>query len=111
MTLQGRQQDVHQRPKTLAADPIRRLPQHNQRLADRIIVDTPSALSQRIGGRICLAIQYPDRRLPMVSANCNEFGQNPTLLIPVADFLALTQCRNQSAPHLCRDDLDHVGTL
>ena len=41
----------HQRLQPLAADPVRRLPEHHQRVADRVVVDAPASPSFRAAPR------------------------------------------------------------
>ena len=46
MPLHCLNQDGHQRPQPLAADPVRRVPDHDQRLDDRVIVNPAPGLHQ-----------------------------------------------------------------
>src|SRR6516162_273757 len=80
------QRGGHQRFETLAADPVRRLPDHNQRIADCLIIKS----ARGPGSAPCglFAAQRPHGVLAMKTGHCDELIQNaafpPTLAISVS---------------------------
>src|SRR5215471_16958682 len=79
-------EEGHQRFETLAADPVRRLPDHNQRIADCLIIKSARGPWSAPSG--LFAAQRPHRVLAMKAGHCDELIQNaafpPTLAISVS---------------------------
>ena len=57
VALQSGQQDGHKRPQAFPANPVRGLPQDDQRSAHRVIVDTPSAPDRHMDSRVPVTVQ------------------------------------------------------
>src|SRR5215468_6234986 len=79
-------EEGHQRFETLATDPVRRLPDHNQRIADCLIIKSARGPWSAPSG--LFAAQHPHRVLAMKAGHCDELIQNaafpPTLAISVS---------------------------
>src|SRR5215469_1490122 len=67
-------EEGHQRFETLAADPVRRLPDHNQRIADRLIIKSARGPWSAPCG--LFAAQHPHGVLAMKTGHCDELIQN-----------------------------------
>src|SRR5215469_8555022 len=79
-------EEGHQRFETLAADPVRRLPDHNQRIADCLIIKSARGPWSAPCG--LFAAEHPHGVLAMKTGHCDELIQNaafpPTLAISVS---------------------------
>src|SRR5215813_4370704 len=67
-------EEGHQRFETLAADPVRRLPDHNQRIADCLIIKSARGPWSAPCG--LFAAQHPHGVLAMKTGHCDELIQN-----------------------------------
>ena len=107
MPLHRLDQDRHQRPQPLAADPVRCLPDHDQRLAHRIVVNP--APGPRAATPVRLARpQQPHRMLAVEARHRRELVQDPAPLRPIAPRIPLRYRRHQLVtrrhahpPHPC----------
>ena len=69
------------RLQPLAADPISGFPDHDHRLADRLIVDAPALFYRRLLLSVVAGLpQQPDAMLAMVAGNRDELVQDPAFL-------------------------------
>jgi hypothetical protein len=73
--------------EALAADPVRRLPDHNQRVADRVIIK--SAGGSWSAPWASFGPQHPHGVLAMKTRYGNELVQDACLLAPLALGLAI----------------------
>src|SRR3954468_15370543 len=86
-----------QRFQALAADPVRRLPEHDQRLADRLIVEAPL----RPWGRAPVGLSTPEHAhgvLAMEPGHRDELVQDAPLLGPPALAVSLDDRRHEFIP-------------
>ena len=67
-------EEGHQRFETLAANPVRRLPDHNQRIADCLIIKSARGPWSAPCG--LFAAQHPHGVLAMKTGHCDELIQN-----------------------------------
>ena len=80
--LQVRQEDPQQRFQSLAADPIRRLPEHDERCANRLVVEPrASALPLSLWLPRLIAIEHTKRMFWMIAADCDKFGEDLLLFV------------------------------
>ena len=69
------------RLQPLAADPISSFPDHDHRLADRLIVDASALFYRRLLLSVVAGLpQQPDAVLAMVAGHRDELVQNPAFL-------------------------------
>jgi hypothetical protein len=85
-------QDRHQRPQPLAANPARGFPDHDQRLAHRLVISAPS------GTRARLPVGLPGTKqthgvLAMQATDLRELIENSPTFISVA---RLVTCRQRN---------------
>ena len=94
-----------QRFQAFATDAVRRLPQNDYRLADRLVVDPPTGLRRR-AARGGVAPQQPHRVLSVKAGGCNEFIENACLLGAPCNCVPSCQGVNQfvSCRHAYTDD-------
>src|SRR5262245_44030077 len=74
VSLHRLKEEGHQRFETLAADPVRRLPHHNQRIADCLIIKSARGPWSAPCG--LFAAQHPHGVLAMKTGHCDELIQN-----------------------------------
>ena len=102
-------QDRHQRPQPLAAHTVRRFPDHDQRLAHRVIIQAPPG--SRAGPSAGLpGAEQTHRVLAMQATHRREFIENPASFLPVAQGVTsrqcnhhLVSCRHADPPHVRPD--------
>ena len=88
-----------QRLQAFATDAVRCLPQNDDRLTDRLVVDPPTGLRLR-AARASGAPQPPHRGLSVKAGNRNEFVENACLLGAPGNCVPSCQSVNQLVP--CR---------
>ena len=92
--------------QTLAADPVRRLPKQNQRLANRLVVDPATRLWIRPPP--CLGCsQQTLGVLAMNFCDCDQLIEDPALLLASGSRVAISDGRNKLVPRR-HADLPHV---
>ena len=105
----GGRSDQHrdERLQPLAADPIRRLPQHDQRLADSIVIEPPLRPRLRSIGPDPAA-KKPRSMLAMIARHRHELRHNPTLVRTARPTVSRRQRtqnfiprRHAQPPHPC----------
>ena len=87
-------QHRQQWPQPLAADPVGRLPQHDQRLVHRRVVHPASPLTLPVM-RCLAATEQPHRVFPMVTRHRHELVQNPATLGPARAGIPVRHRRHQ----------------
>ena len=71
MALHGLHQMGQRRLQPLAADPISSFPNHDQRLADRLVIDASALFCRRLLLSVVAGLpQQPDAMLAMVAGHC-----------------------------------------
>jgi hypothetical protein len=104
--LHCRDQDRHQRTQPLAADPVRRLPNHNQRLARRLVIKPALRAQIRVSARHA-GPQQARRVLAVVARQRRELVQHPAPIRPATQGVSPRQCHHQLVA--CRHaDQPHV---
>ena len=69
-------------PPPFAADPVSSFPDHDQRLADRLIVDAPALFYRRLLLSVVAGLpQQPDAMLAMVAGHRDELVQDLAFLL------------------------------
>src|SRR5262250_1257657 len=81
-------EEGHQRFETLAADPVRRLPDHNQRIADCLIIKSARGPWSAPCG--LFAAQHPHGVLAMKTGHCDELIQNAGFPATLATSVSLS---------------------
>src|SRR5215469_16033792 len=81
-------EEGHQRSETLAADPVRRLPDHNQRIADCLIIKSARGPWSAPCG--LFAAEHPHGVLAMKTGHCDELIQNAGFLATLAISVSLS---------------------
>jgi hypothetical protein len=87
VSFHGINEERHQRLQAFAADSIRRLPDHNQRLTDRIVIK--SARWSRRAPLDLLAAEYPHGVLAVKAGHRCELIQDAAFLAPLAGGVSL----------------------
>ena len=93
VSLHGLNEERQQGLEALAADPVRRLPDHNQRIADRIIIK--SARGSLSAPRGLFVTQDPHGMLAVKTGHCHELIQDACFLTPLAFGLSLADRYHQ----------------
>src|SRR5664279_3145323 len=89
MPLHGGNQHGNNLLEPLAANPICCLPDHDQRLPHRLIVNAaPRSPVSSCRHFAALPVQHPNRMLPVKSGYLGELVKNALLLIPCAPLIA-----------------------
>src|SRR3954470_8522862 len=86
-----------QRFQALAADPVRRLPEHDQRFADRLIVEAPLRPWRRAALRLSTA-EHAHGVLAMETSYRDELVQDAPFLGPPALAVSLDDRRHEFIP-------------
>ena len=81
MALHGLHQVGQRRLQPLAAGPVSGFPDHDHRLADRLVVDASALFCRRLLLSVVAGLpQQPDAMLAMVAGHRDELVQNPAFL-------------------------------
>jgi len=110
MALHGLDENRRQRFQALAADPVRCLPEHDQRLANRLVIDAPLRPRRRAQRRP-RTTKHTHGVFAMKAGDRDELVQNAPLLAPPALPVALNGRSHQfitrhhaHPPHRCLSD-------
>ena len=82
MALHGLHQMGQRRLQPLAADPVGSFPDHDHRLADRLVVDASALFYRRLLLSVVAGLpQQPDAMLAMVAGHRDELVEDPALVL------------------------------
>src|SRR5215472_5442353 len=101
VSLHGLNEERQQGLEAFAANPVRRLPDHNQRIADRIIIKSARGSLSAPGG--LFATQHPHGMLAMKTGHCLELIQDARFLAPLAFRVSLSDRYHQFISRRHRD--------
>ena len=110
VAFEGREKHWHQCLKPLAADAIGGLPQNDENLAHRLVVEAQSRGSHRHGRRR-VVVQDPDRVFAVVSGDRNELVQDPQLVFSRCLPVSLADRSHQLSTSIHADSLGHPCIL
>ncbi len=109
VAFQRGQENRQQGLESLPADPVGRLPEHDERLAHRLVVD-PTASSRRWSAPDSALVEQADGVLAVIARHRDELIQDLTFLVNRGGSIPLGQRLNQLAARR-RADLGHVALL